>query len=101
MKLLIRNLNRTTTEAELLDMFEAYGAVQSLQLVRDEDANLSKGFGFVNMPKAGEAKVAMQNLNGKIIAGFKIRVKRAEDRVEETASDEVNDTQAPDTDRND
>ncbi|MDF1690924.1 MAG: RNA-binding protein [Zhongshania sp.] len=98
MKLLIRNLNRTTTEAELLDLFEAYGAVQSLQLVRDEDANLSKGFGFVNMPKAGEAKIAMQNINGKIIGGFKIRVKRAEVRAEETTSDDLETT--PDTDLN-
>ncbi|MBW2939788.1 RNA recognition motif domain-containing protein [Zhongshania aquimaris] len=89
MKLLIRNLNRTTTEAELLDLFEEYGSVQSLNLVRDEDANLSKGFGFVNMPKAGEAKVAMQNLNGKIIAGFKIRVKKAEPAVAATDSDDV------------
>ncbi|WP_373079679.1 RNA recognition motif domain-containing protein [Zhongshania sp.] len=101
MKLLIRNLNRTTTEAELLDLFEAYGAVQSLQLVRDEDANLSKGFGFVNMPKAGEAKVAMQNINGKIIGGFKIRVKRAEERAEETTSDDRGDSPASDTNRND
>ncbi|CAA0078933.1 Uncharacterised protein [Zhongshania aliphaticivorans] len=78
MKLLIRNLNRTTSEAELLDLFEEFGSVQSLTIVRDENADLSKGFGFVNMPKAGEAKVAMQNLNGKIIAGFKIRVKKAD-----------------------
>jgi hypothetical protein len=31
----------------------------------------------------------MQNLNGKIIAGFKIRVKKAEPTVESTASDDV------------
>jgi RNA recognition motif-containing protein len=89
MKLLIRNLNRTTTEAELLDLFEEFGSVQSLTLVRDEEAKLSKGFGFVNMPKAGEAKVAMQNLNGKIIAGFKIRVKKAEASVVDTDSDDI------------
>tara|TARA_R110001592_G_scaffold254048_11_gene517287 strand:- start:156 stop:458 length:303 start_codon:yes stop_codon:yes gene_type:complete len=89
MKLLIRNLNRTTTEAELLDLFEEFGIVQSLSLVRDEEAKLSKGFGFVNMPKAGEAKVAMQNLNGKIIAGFKIRVKKADVSPVATESDDV------------
>jgi RNA recognition motif-containing protein len=89
MKLLIRNLNRTTTEAELLDLFEEFGIVQSLTLVRDEDAKLSKGFGFVNMPKAGEAKVAMQNLNSKIIAGFKIRVKKADVSPVATESDDL------------
>jgi RNA recognition motif-containing protein len=88
MKLLIRNLNRTTTEAEVLDLFEEFGSVQSLILVRDEDAKLSKGFGFVNMPKAGEAKVAMQSLNGKIISGFKIRVKKADMSTVATESDD-------------
>jgi len=37
----------------------------------------SKGFGFVEMPKVGHLKVAMQSLNGKDIAGNKIRVKKA------------------------
>lgn len=78
MKLLIRNLARTTTEAELQTMFEAYGNVQSCTLVMDSKTGSSKGFGFVEMPKPGEAKAAMKNLNGKDVAGNKIRVKKAE-----------------------
>ncbi len=78
MKLLIRNLARTTTEAELRAMFEAHGAVQSCNLVMDKDTGNSKGFGFVEMPKSGEAKAAMKNLNGRDVAGSKIRVKKAE-----------------------
>ena len=78
MKLLIRNLNRSTTEAELKAMFEAYGVVQSCNLVTDKESGTSKGFGFVEMPKQGDAKAAMKNLNGKDIGGNKIRVKKAE-----------------------
>ncbi len=78
MKLLIRNLPRSTTEAELRAMFEVHGTVQSCNLVIDEETNLSKGFGFVEMPKAGDAKTAMKSLNHKDIAGTKIRVKKAE-----------------------
>ena len=78
MKLLIRNLARTTTEAELLALFEAYGAVQSCTLVMDKITGSSKGFGFIEMPKPGDAKGAIKNLNGKEIAGNKIRVKKAE-----------------------
>jgi hypothetical protein len=37
----------------------------------------SKGFGFVEMPKPGEAKFAMQAINGKEIDGYKVRVKKA------------------------
>jgi len=78
MKLLIRNLARNTTEAELLKMFQAYGAVQSCNLVMDEKTKESKGFAFIEMPKAGEAKASIQHLNGKEVGGSKIRVKKAE-----------------------
>ena len=78
MKLLIRNLARATTEDELQTMFEAYGKVQSCTLVMDQKTGVSKGFGFVEMPKPGEAKAAMKSLNGKDVAGNKIRVKKAE-----------------------
>jgi RNA recognition motif-containing protein len=79
MKILVRNLARTTTEADLLPLFEAHGAVQSCKLVLDNDTGLSKGFGFIEMPKPGEAKAAITSLNGHAIAGFKIRVKKSEE----------------------
>ncbi|MCB1798596.1 MAG: hypothetical protein KDI67_06920, partial [Gammaproteobacteria bacterium] len=37
-------------------------------------------FGFVEMPKAGEAKAAMKSLNGRDVAGSRIRVKKAESK---------------------
>ena len=78
MKLLIRNLARTITESELKQMFTAHGDVQSCNLVMDKSTGVSKGFGFVEMPKQGEAKAAMKSLNGKDVSGSKIRVKKAE-----------------------
>ena len=77
MKLLIRNLARTTTEKELRLLFEAYGTVQSCTLVTDKTTGGSKGFGFVEMSGPGEARVAMKKLNGKNVAGNRIRVKQA------------------------
>ena len=78
MKLLIRNLPRNTSEAEFRALFEPDGVVQSCNLVFDEDTGISKGFGFVEMPKVGDAKAAMKGLNGKAIGRSKIRVKKAE-----------------------
>ena len=78
MKLLIRNLARTTTEEELRALFEAHGTVQSCSLVIDKETGSSKGFGFVEMPKPGEGKRVINLLNGKTVAGSKIRVKKAE-----------------------
>ena len=86
MKLLVRNLARTTTEAELRAMFETYGTVQSCTLVLDKATGSSKGFGFVEMPKQGEAKAAMKNLNYKDVAGNKLRVKKAESRQDKGGS---------------
>lgn len=77
MKLLVRNLARTTTEAEIRKMFEAHGTVQSCTLVMDKITGSSKGFGFIEMPKPGDAKAAVKNLNGNELEGNKIRVKRA------------------------
>jgi RNA recognition motif-containing protein len=80
MKLLIRNLARSTTEEELKLLFSKYGAVQSCNLVLDKTTSESKGFAFVEMPKPGEAKAAIRALNGKNLADSKIRVKKAEDK---------------------
>jgi RNA recognition motif-containing protein len=78
MKLLVRNIARSTSEAELKTLFEPYGAVQSCSLVLDNKSGGSKGFAFIEMPKPGEAKAAMKSLNGKDVGGKTIRVKKAE-----------------------
>jgi len=80
MKLIIRNLARNTTEEEVKALFQVYGAVQFCHLVSDKITGGSKGFAFVEMPKSGEAKVAMKSLNNIIVASNKIRVKRAENK---------------------
>lgn len=78
MKLLVRNLDRKFSENDLRGLFESHGKVQSCSLVMDQVTGLSKGFGFVEMPQAGEAKAAMKQLNGTAVSGQAIRVKKAE-----------------------
>ena len=80
MKLLVRNLDRSTTEDELHALFQPLGQVQYCHLVVDRATGESKGFGFVEMPMVGEAKNAMKMLNKKTVGGNKIRVKKAEDK---------------------
>ena len=84
MKIMMRNLSRDTTEAELLALFKEYGDVQYCKLVMDKATGESKGFGFVEMPRAGEAKAAIKGLNYRDIGGNRIRVKKAEKRAEDT-----------------
>lgn len=92
MKIMMRNLSRDTTEAELLALFREYGDVQYCKLVMDKATGASKGFGFVEMPRAGEAKAAIKGLNYRDIGGNKIRVKKAEKREQGTTK---NNPEAP------
>ena len=78
MKLLARNLDRSTTEEQLKTIFEEFGKVQSCNLVTDQVSGKSKGFCFVEMPKVGDAKNAVKNLNNKTIGSNIVRVKKAE-----------------------
>jgi RNA recognition motif-containing protein len=78
MKILVRNLSRDTTQNELLELFKAYGNVQYCKVVMDRETGKSKGFAFVEMPHAGEAKAAIKTLNAREVGGSKIRVKKAE-----------------------
>ena len=87
MKLLVRGLARSTSEESLLNLFTPFGLVQSCVIVVDEISGKSKGFGFVEMPKQGEAKVAVKTLNGQEIDGSKIRVKKAEPKPDAPAAD--------------
>jgi RNA recognition motif-containing protein len=70
-------MSRKTTEKDLRDLFETFGSVQSCVIVNDAETGTSKGFGFVEMPKSGDAKAAMLRLNGQRLDGEAIRVKRA------------------------
>lgn len=78
MKLMARNLSRDTTEADLREFFAVFGQVSSCDLVLDKVTGKSKGFGFVEMPKTLEARMAIKALNNKKVAGSVIRVKEVE-----------------------
>lgn len=82
MKILVRNLERTVTEAELLKLFQEYGTVNTCTLVLDAATGKSKGFAFVEMPHAREAIKAIKGLNTLCLHGHGIRVKQAEDKPE-------------------
>ena len=78
MKLLVRNLSRSTTEKDLRILFSAHGAVSSCDLVLDKITGKSKGFAFVEMPDEKEAKAAITALHETRVARNRIRVKIAQ-----------------------
>ena len=77
MKLLVRNLSRSTTEQEIRLLFTAFGAVNECTLVLDQETGKSKGFAFVEMPIENEANSALTALHETRVAKNRIRVKVA------------------------
>jgi len=78
MKLLARNLSRSTTEQEIRILFSAHGKVTECSLVLDKETGKSKGFAFVEMPDESEAKAALSALHETRVAKNRIRVKVAQ-----------------------
>jgi len=78
MKLLVRNLSRSTTEQEIHRLFSEHGTVSSCALVIDQASGQSKGFAFIEMEDANEANTALKKLHETKVAGNRIRVKTAQ-----------------------
>ncbi len=80
MKILVRNLERSITDAELVELFKPFGTVESAVVVMDAATGKSKGFGFVEMPNGREAVKAIKGLNTLKVKGAGIRVKSADEK---------------------
>ncbi len=84
-KLFVGGLTYTKTNQDLQAMFEAFGAVQSAQVIMDKFTNQSKGFGFVEMVNDDEAQAAIKALDGSEQDGRRIGVSVAKPREERPA----------------
>ncbi len=83
MNIFVANLNFKVQEEDLRETFETYGEVDSARIITDRHTGRSKGFGFVEMPNADEANVAIEQLNDKEMEGRNLVVKVAEERSEQ------------------
>jgi len=82
MNIYVGNLSSNTTEDDLRQEFETFGAITSVQIIKDRYSNESRGFGFIEMPKKDEALAAMTNLNGKEFKGSTITVNEAKPKTD-------------------
>jgi len=74
-KLYVGNLSFQTTEAQLKELFEQSGPVETVRIITDRDTGRSKGFGFVEMQDGSEHAIAQ--LNGKDFDGRSLTVNEA------------------------
>jgi RNA recognition motif-containing protein len=73
----VGHLSFVTTEEDLRKAFEQYGYVDSINIIMDRAASGPGGFAFVEMFDEAEAANAIANLNGREIAGCRVRVNEA------------------------
>ena len=79
-KLYVGNLAFQTTSQDLQELFAQAGTVESAQVIEDRDTGRSKGFGFVEMASDDEAAAAIEQFNGKDLAGRTLTVNEARPR---------------------
>ena len=76
-KLFIGGLSFSSSSQRLQETFARFGSVESASVVTDRDTGRSRGFGFVEMTTAEEAKAAVGALNGTELDGRRIKVELA------------------------
>merc|ERR1712004_548910 len=80
----IKNINEEYDEGRLTEMFEKYGKISSVKIMKSEEGK-SKGFGFVSFDTPEEAQEACDELNGKDLEGKTMYCGRAQKKAERQA----------------
>jgi RNA recognition motif-containing protein len=85
-KIFVGNLPFSIGEAELRQLFEQKGSVESVTVMRDQDTGRSRGFGFVEMSSDEAAQKAIAELNEYSADGRKLTVNEARPKPERGGS---------------
>ena len=80
MKLFVAGLPYDLDDAELMEIFEKFGTVVTARVAMDKETGKSKGFGFVDMQNAEEARDAIENLKDISLGKKPLVVKEADEK---------------------
>jgi RNA recognition motif-containing protein len=81
-KLYVGNLPYEVGEAELQQLFEGAGAVESVNVMRDMATGRARGFAFVEMGTDEEAQNAISAYNNYSLGGRNLTVNEARPKPE-------------------
>uniref|UniRef100_A0A8C6XLT9 RRM domain-containing protein n=1 Tax=Naja naja TaxID=35670 RepID=A0A8C6XLT9_NAJNA len=85
MRLYVGSLHCNITKEMLRGIFEPFGKIDSIMLMRDQDTGQSKGYGFITVSWVSEcARRALEQLNGFELAGRPMRVGQVTERLDGT-----------------
>jgi cold-inducible RNA-binding protein len=82
MRIFVGGIPYTTNSEALRSLFAEAGDVTEATVVQDKYTGDSKGFGFVEMPNADEARTAIGRFNGHSLDGRPLTVNEAKPREE-------------------
>ncbi len=80
MNLFVAGLPYDLDDAELMEIFEKFGTINSAKVAMDRETGKSKGFGFVDMANEEEALEAIEHLKDISLGKKPLVVKAAEDK---------------------
>ena len=76
----IGNLDYEFDEVNLKELFEEFGFVNYVKLIKDKETQNSKGIAFVQMSHLTQAKAAINELNESTLNGRQIKVSIAKEQ---------------------
>ena len=79
-RIYVGNLPYSADDAQLQQLFAAYGSVVDARVITDRNTGQSKGFGFVEMSTDDEARSAIAGLNGTMLGNRALRLDEAAER---------------------
>ena len=88
MNIYISGLSYGINDADLNELFSAYGETSSAKVIMDRESGRSRGFGFVEMTSDTDGQKAINELNGAEYDQKTISVSVARPREERPRSEE-------------
>ncbi|ELW69245.1 putative RNA-binding protein 23 [Tupaia chinensis] len=82
MRLYVGSLHFNITEDMLRGIFEPFGKIDNIVLMKDSDTGRSKGYGFITFSDSECARRALEQLNGFELAGRPMRVGHVTERAD-------------------
>ena len=76
----VGNLPKSTNEDAVKALFESYGEVMEVKLIKDQYSGELKGFGFITMPAKADGQKAIDGVNGTELEGRALIVNEAKPR---------------------
>lgn len=76
----VGSLNVNLTEDMLRSVFEPFGTILRLELMRDRTTGISRGYAFITYANIDDGQLAVQSLDGLELGGKAIKVSKSNDK---------------------